>query len=256
MSRRAPLLLLLAALAVSLTGCELDPTTRDTVTYTTTVASTTRATPTVSTTADPGFVSTEVPQRLQEVAAEAADSDCSIETPRDTGRIHIGEAGHLALNHPAYSSDPPTSGPHYGITARWGFYGQQIPDEYVIHNLEHGGVAIWYEGDPADYALLFDDLLKSFRKVVISPRANIDGVAATAWGVIMRCNGEAVDALGTTDLISLLTDFTTAAISSPELSEGSLPARVMGTRKSRRKGKHFAALPAYPRPVIDTTIGK
>ena len=46
-----------------------------------------------------------------------------------------------------YSSTPGTSGPHWdpsGI-ANWGVYAQPQNETQVIHNLEHGGIVIWYD---------------------------------------------------------------------------------------------------------------
>ncbi len=42
----------------------------------------------------------------------------------------------------AYTSNPPTSGPHYPVWARWGgTYGPGVlARSYYVHNLEHGGV--------------------------------------------------------------------------------------------------------------------
>lgn len=48
-----------------------------------------------------------------------------------------------------YSSIPGTSGPHWdpsGI-AQWGVYSTPQPETQVIHNLEHGGIVIWYDPD-------------------------------------------------------------------------------------------------------------
>ena len=48
-----------------------------------------------------------------------------------------------------YSSLPATSGPHWdpsGI-ANWGVYSTPQPETQLIHNLEHGGIVIWYDAD-------------------------------------------------------------------------------------------------------------
>lgn len=66
----------------------------------------------------------------------------------EQGRNHISEGE----PHPAYNSDPPSSGPHYaGATApiSWGVYTQEVPDEIFLHNEEHGGVIITYQPDLA-----------------------------------------------------------------------------------------------------------
>jgi hypothetical protein len=48
-----------------------------------------------------------------------------------------------------YSSTPGTSGPHWDPSglANWGVYSTPQAEEQLIHNLEHGGIVIWY--DPA-----------------------------------------------------------------------------------------------------------
>lgn len=51
-----------------------------------------------------------------------------------------------------YSSLPATSGPHWdpsGI-ANWGVYTTPMPETQLIHNLEHGGVVIWYDPEALD----------------------------------------------------------------------------------------------------------
>jgi len=51
-----------------------------------------------------------------------------------------------------YSSLPATSGPHWdpsGI-ANWGVYSTAQPETQLIHNLEHGGIVIWYDPDRLD----------------------------------------------------------------------------------------------------------
>ena len=43
---------------------------------------------------------------------------------------------------------PPTSGQHWGNTwAEWEMYGDPIPPEVFVHNLEHGGIVLLYRCD-------------------------------------------------------------------------------------------------------------
>ena len=56
------------------------------------------------------------------------------------GRDHIT----LGDPHIPYNSDPPTSGPH-ASPVESGFYDTPIPDENIIHNLEHGFVVMSYD---------------------------------------------------------------------------------------------------------------
>ncbi|MEK9174459.1 MAG: DUF3105 domain-containing protein, partial [Patescibacteria group bacterium] len=46
-----------------------------------------------------------------------------------------------------YHSNPPVSGWHYTETAKWGIYDEEISDQILIHNLEHGGIWISYKPD-------------------------------------------------------------------------------------------------------------
>ena len=51
-----------------------------------------------------------------------------------------------------YSSTPGTSGPHWdpSALANWGVYTTPQNESQVIHNLEHGGIVIWYDPDAVD----------------------------------------------------------------------------------------------------------
>lgn len=94
------------------------------------------------------------------------------------GRDHIANGA----THPPYNSNPPSSGSHYTSTARGGFYEEPLPDERVIHNLEHGDVWIAYHPDISDET---KDTLESFagQYVVVSPRSENEGdISLVAWG--------------------------------------------------------------------------
>lgn len=89
--------------------------------------------------------------------------------------------------HEPYNSNPPTSGPHYPDPARWGVYDNTLPDETVVHNLEHGGIVIAYncpDGCPELVSQL-KQLVGEYRsKVILEPRPNKDvpyRVTLTAW---------------------------------------------------------------------------
>jgi hypothetical protein len=43
-----------------------------------------------------------------------------------------------------WNSFPPTSGAHYAQPAPWNFYADQINPRITLHNLEHGGIDIFY----------------------------------------------------------------------------------------------------------------
>jgi hypothetical protein len=48
--------------------------------------------------------------------------------------------------HPAYSTDPPTSGPHIGALASWGVHiTDVVTKELAVHSLEDGGVNVNFQ---------------------------------------------------------------------------------------------------------------
>jgi len=96
-----------------------------------------------------------------------------------------------------YSSVPAASGPHWdpsGI-ANWGVYSTPQPETQVIHNLEHGGIVIWYDAEALDAESI--DALASYvntqtasgsggrYKFILSPWGGAEPlpapVVATAW---------------------------------------------------------------------------
>jgi hypothetical protein len=101
------------------------------------------------------------------------------------GQVHIS----AGQPHPAYNSNPPTSGWHMTRTASWGAFQTEIPDEIVVHNLEHGGIWISYK-DPSDAALVekLEALVSRFRsKVIVTPRSRNDSrVVVAAWERLLK----------------------------------------------------------------------
>ena len=49
-----------------------------------------------------------------------------------------------------YGTVPAASGPHWSGPANWGVYTEPQVETQLIHNLEHGGVVIWYDPDAVD----------------------------------------------------------------------------------------------------------
>jgi hypothetical protein len=43
-----------------------------------------------------------------------------------------------------WGTDPPSGGGHYALWSVWNFFRAPINPRKVVHNLEHGGVAIWW----------------------------------------------------------------------------------------------------------------
>lgn len=96
------------------------------------------------------------------------------------GRQHI----EVGASHPSYNSNPPTSGWHYKQQADWGFYETSLPDEMIVHNLEHGGIWISYKNiDEAALSQLADIASKYDQAVIVTPRLQNDtAIALASWG--------------------------------------------------------------------------
>lgn len=129
-------------------------------------------------------------------AAPAARMDRILQFVQgDTGErpgesIEILPAEHIqpGQDHPAYNSNPPTSGWHYPEPAEWRFYSEELPDERVVHNLEHGGIWITYKNVSDSTQSDLQQLSRVYPKsVIISPRsANDAPMAVASWGQLMK----------------------------------------------------------------------
>ncbi|MEX0800985.1 MAG: DUF3105 domain-containing protein [Dehalococcoidia bacterium] len=64
-----------------------------------------------------------------------------VQTFEDKGREHLPQGQEYSF----YNSNPPTSGPHAPAPAPWGVSDTTLPKEVPVHNMEHGGVVIWYD---------------------------------------------------------------------------------------------------------------
>lgn len=103
----------------------------------------------------------------------------------DMGNLHIEDGAKSPV---AYNSTPATSGPHYGGLASWGIHTEPLLDELVVHNLEDGGVGIWYDcpdGCP-DLASQLESVTKGYHEgVLLAPYPGMDTrIALTAWNRI------------------------------------------------------------------------
>ena len=95
-----------------------------------------------------------------------------------------------------YNTVPATSGDHYFSPQPCGFYDGQVPDERVVHNLEHSNIIISYNlPNPADVDALREiyNGLEGWKDhyTVARPYPQIapGQVALTAWGVLDIMDG-------------------------------------------------------------------
>lgn len=96
----------------------------------------------------------------------------------------------------AYNSIPATSGDHYFSPQRCGFYEGEVPDERVVHNLEHSNIVISYnlpnQADVDALEQVYNGLegWKDYYTVARSYSKIAPGqVALSAWGVLDIMDG-------------------------------------------------------------------
>lgn len=103
---------------------------------------------------------------------------------------------HIANGEPiVYRNRPPSSGPHYERTLRYGVFEREMEPGYWVHNLEHGGIVLLFNCADA-----CPNLVQQLRQVYTSaPASQKHGVvklsavpyrdmdhrlAAVAWGYV------------------------------------------------------------------------
>lgn len=153
-------------------------------------------------------------------AGQAAASPTPIPTPavapddkaRGIQEPEIGR-GHVNVGQPVtFTVLPPTSGDHWPVPGgplKAGVYDALQPFEATIHNLEHGGIVIFYNG----LSVAEVDQLKQFfrdtttktkySKILIEPYPALQGakVTATAWR--WRLNLDTVDTASLLKFVSV-----------------------------------------------------
>ncbi len=141
------------------------------------------------------------------------DPNAGVTLPND-GQTHV-EQGTTCRTAQApcgadpYSSLPAASGPHWNGPAAWGAYESAQNETQLIHNLEHGGIVIWY--DPESLTDAEIDQINTYVqgqvatgisgrfKFVASPwGASEDlgaAVAVTAWRHLLKLDAFDLDAV-------------------------------------------------------------
>jgi len=102
------------------------------------------------------------------------------------GRDHIADGE----TYPSYNSNPPSSGSHFANPASEGFYDTELPDERVVHNLEHGDIWIAYHPRILEQ---YEDPLRELTKgkvITTARQTNDTDIALVAWGRVDAFNIE------------------------------------------------------------------
>jgi hypothetical protein len=140
-----------------------------------------------------GLIATPGLARNRHNQLQGLNTGGPVSLDEDEGQTHVAPGA----GHAAYGVKPATSGPHwhtapttlapYGAPARWGVYEERIPDEVLIHNLEHGGIGLHYDcpdGCPEIVQGLEDVVPSNPSLYIMSPYAGLPApykIAITAW---------------------------------------------------------------------------
>lgn len=103
----------------------------------------------------------------------------------DMGGVHVAKNA----PHSGYNSNPPTSGPHWTGVAGAGIKSEPVPDELVLHSMEHGAAVVWYrEGlDQGEIERITEVFNSSSGKKIMLARKDLDvPVALTSWGYLLK----------------------------------------------------------------------
>jgi hypothetical protein len=118
--------------------------------------------------------------RSSQIAVDVNEiADESIEFA-NLGQEHI----EVGAPHELYNSNPPTSGPHYASPVRADVYDQELPDENLVHNLEHGHIWLSYRDASDQEAIdLATEIQSQYpRWVVVTHRPdNNNRLVAASW---------------------------------------------------------------------------
>lgn len=83
-----------------------------------------------------------------------------------------------------WNTIPPTSGPHYAVPVVYGSYDEPVNEAQLVHNLEHGAIAVQYGKDvPAATVLQLKSFVQAHsRGTVLAPYPALgDKIALGAW---------------------------------------------------------------------------
>lgn len=161
-------------------------------------------------------------ERLGEAGEQAQMAGCVVATPAAGSADHVDSTDGVK-----YSSDPPSSGQHFPDWAAFGFFDEVVEDGYVVHNMEHGGVALWYGPDALNEArtkIVRDDVLDDKEKWIVVPRPKLDGIALAAWGMLMTCSQTSLENLDDKQFEAVLDEWYEATNSRGTDQEKNVPA--------------------------------
>jgi len=108
---------------------------------------------------------------VRAVRASMTTAGCTFNaSPADKAQQHMSSASEKVV----YKTFPPSSGIHNPTPAIWGNYRVAAAPSQVVHDLEHGGIAIWYGAgiSAANRGALDSFYEKSPNGVIVTPIAD------------------------------------------------------------------------------------
>lgn len=120
----------------------------------------------------------------------------------DDGGVHIADGTQGG----PYHSVPATSGQHWNSATSpgpWGVYNTAQPQERLLHNMEHGGIVIWYQPSKLDAdglaaltSYVQNQIATERFKVILAPWSGADfghPIAVTSWGWLLYLDSADMD---------------------------------------------------------------
>ena len=125
-------------------------------------------------------------QRAAVTAATEAAGCTDIRSFEDEGQRHLGPNEQFD----DYKTNPPTSGPHRAQPAPWGSFREAPEREALVHNMEHGGIVVFYKDLSDGQVDQLDEFVDDHVDGVISvPDSQIEKpVAIAAWRHSQQCD--------------------------------------------------------------------
>jgi len=150
--------------------------------------------------------------------------DCHVSYVPFEGGNHVPEGTVID-----YVANPPASGPHYPVWARYEDFSVVIPRGYWVHNLEHGAIVIVYRPDaPADVVAA---LHAAYRAIPIDPECGTntrslmtpDPLLDTPFAVVARGHVMDCQSPDTQSVLDFVSQFRARAGGEHDCSEGAYP---------------------------------
>ena len=134
----------------------------------------------------------EIYQDERGLASYGSDGSVPNTAPHVTDDIDYAAVG---------NSNPPAGGPHWAGAcpsdpleanrcgpAPWGIYRDPWPPQTLVHNMEHGGMVIWYNTTDQTVIDDMESFVQDLFPVVLTPYPDMEDetIAMTTWGRILK----------------------------------------------------------------------